>query len=86
MATARPAKDGRSLMSGAGVLSEHAEKVMGHVIGGVEGVYDRHEYRDEKADALTRLAALIDSIVNPRANVVTLGAQKKPRHGKGLPE
>ena len=57
----------RSLMSRAGVLSEHAERVMGHAIGGVEGVYDRHSYRDEKADALKRLAALIDAIVHPRS-------------------
>jgi hypothetical protein len=40
---------------------------MGHAIGGVEAVYDRHGYFDEKADALKRLAALIDSIVNQRS-------------------
>ena len=45
---------------------------MGHAIPGVEGVYDRHSYRDEKADALGRLAALIETIVNPPAtNVVS---------------
>jgi integrase len=57
----------RSLMSRAGVSSEHAERVMGHAIGGVEGIYDRHHYRDEKADALRRLAALIDAIVHPHS-------------------
>jgi integrase len=57
----------RSLMSRAGVSSEHAERVMGHAISGVEGVYDRHSYFDEKADALARLAALIGSIVHPRS-------------------
>ena len=46
----------RSLMSRAGVPSEHAERVMGHAIAGVEGVYDVHEYRDEKAMALAKLA------------------------------
>jgi integrase len=56
----------RSLMSRAGVSSEHAERVMGHAIGGVEGVYDRHAYVDEKAAALVKLAGLIDSIVHPR--------------------
>jgi integrase len=56
----------RSLMSRAGVLSEHAERVMGHAIGGIEAVYDRHSYASEKADALARLAALIDAIVHPR--------------------
>jgi integrase len=63
----------RSLMSRAGVQSEHAERVLGHVIGGVEGIYDRHTYDAEKADALRKLAALIERIVNPPAeNVVAL--------------
>jgi integrase len=59
-------RSARSLMSRAGVLSEHAERVMGHAIVGVEATYDRHQYFAEKADALARLAALIDSIVRPR--------------------
>jgi integrase len=68
----------RSLMSRAGVSSEHAEKVMGHAIGGVEGIYDRHHYLDEKADALKRLAALIDSIVHPRsADVLPMERRRK---------
>jgi len=51
---------------------------MGHAIGGVKGVYDRHSYRDEKAHALARLAALVDGIVNRRSNVTRLNrAQKK---------
>ena len=63
----------RSLMSRAGVRPDVAERVMGHAIQGVEGVYDRHEYRDEKADALKRLAGLIETILNPPDdNVVSL--------------
>jgi integrase len=63
----------RSLMSRAGVQSEHAERVLGHVIGGVEGIYDRHSYDAEKAEALRKLAALIERIVNATAeNVVAL--------------
>ena len=58
-------RSARSLMSRAGVSSEHAERVMGHVIPGVEGVYDRHAYFDEKAIALAKLAALIERIVHP---------------------
>jgi hypothetical protein len=47
--------------------------VLGHVIGGVEGVYDRHRYDSEKALALEKLAALIEHIVHPPAkNVVAL--------------
>ena len=54
----------RSLMSRAGVLKDHAERCLGHVIGGVRGVYDRHEYHREKAQAFEALAALIERIVS----------------------
>ena len=69
----------RSLMSRIGVSSEHAERVMGHVIPGVEGIYDRYAYSDEKADALARLAALIDGIVHPRDNVTPMVKRAKRR-------
>jgi hypothetical protein len=49
-------------MSRAGVNSDHAERVLGHKIAGVKGVYDRHSYIPEKAHALTELAALVDRI------------------------
>jgi integrase len=64
----------RSLMSRAGVTSDHAERVLGHAIQGVEGVYDRHAYREEKRIALAKLAALIDGVVNPRDNVIPLAS------------
>jgi integrase len=66
----------RSLMSRAGVTSEVAERVLGHVIGGVEGIYNRHQYFEEKADALSKLAALIERIINPsdQTNVIPLRA------------
>jgi hypothetical protein len=41
-----------------------AERVLGHVVGGVEGVYDVHRYDAEKTDALKRLARLITQIVD----------------------
>jgi integrase len=53
----------RSLMARTGVRPDVAEQVLGHKIPGVAGVYNRHQYRDEKADALRRLAALIAEIV-----------------------
>ena len=43
-------------MASAGVQPHIAERVLGHAVGGVEGVYDRHHYVDEMADALKRLA------------------------------
>jgi integrase len=61
----------RSLMTRAGVTSEHAERCLGHAIGGVEGIYNRHKYLDEMARAYEALATLIERIVNPpEANVV----------------
>jgi integrase len=63
----------RSLMSRAGVRPDIAERVLGHAMDGVEGIYDRHRYDEEKAHALKSLAALIEKIVNPPAdNVVSL--------------
>jgi integrase len=62
----------RSLMARAGVPSDHAERVLGHVIPGVRGVYDRHAYADEKRDALARLAALVERILQPNDKVVEL--------------
>jgi len=69
----------RSLMSRAGVRPDISERVLGHQIVGVEGVYDRHSYRDEKADALQRLASLIHGIVNPRDNVVPMAKQQRKK-------
>jgi integrase len=60
----------RTLMSQAGVPSEHAEAAIGHVKRGVQGTYDRHQYRDEKRAAFAKLASLVDRIVNPGSNVV----------------
>ena len=65
----------RSLMSRAGVSSEHAERVLGHVIPGVEGIYDRHAYFDEKAHALAKLAALIERIIHPLEGDVVVPLQ-----------
>jgi integrase len=62
----------RSLMSRAGVPSDHAERCLGHVIGGVRGVYDRYEYSEEKKRAYDALAAQIERVVNPADNVVEM--------------
>jgi hypothetical protein len=59
-------------MSRAGVLPRHAEMALGHVVPGVEGVYDRHSYADEKRAAFEALAAQVARILNPQANVVAL--------------
>lgn len=62
----------RSLMARARVRPDHAERVLNHKIGGVEGTYDRHSYEDEKRDALDRLARLLrQNTDGDPANVVS---------------
>ncbi len=65
-------RSARSLMSRAGVNSDHAERCLGHVIGGVRGTYDRHRYRDEMLRAYELLAAQINRIIDPQDNIVPL--------------
>jgi integrase len=69
----------RSLMSRAGVRPDIGERVLGHALLGVAGVYDRHGWRDEKADALAKLAALLDAIVHERTgdNVTRMRAKRR---------
>jgi integrase len=69
----------RSLMSRAGVPSDHAERCLGHVMPGIRGTYDRHEFKDEKQRAFETLASLIERILDPKANVVGI-------RGGGLPD
>jgi integrase len=68
-------RSARTLMTRAGVLDDHAERCMGHVIGGVKGVYNRWEYLPEKKLAYEKLAALIGNIVSPPADNII------PMHG-----
>ena len=53
----------RTLMSEIRVQRDIAERVLGHAIAGVEGIYDRHDWKNEKAEALDRLARHIIGIV-----------------------
>jgi integrase len=67
----------RSLMSRAGVSPDHAERCLGHVIGGVRETYDRHAYHTEKKKAFEALAAQIKRIVNPpQGDVVPLRGRR----------
>lgn len=70
-------RTGRSLMSRAKVDADHAERCMGHVIGGVRETYDRYEYLDEKRKAFEALASMVDMILNPPANNVISFAEAK---------
>jgi integrase len=69
-------RSARSLMSRAGVPTDHAERALGHVIGGVRETYDRYEYRDEKKQAFEALAAQLVRIVDPVDNVVPVRGRR----------
>jgi integrase len=63
----------KTLLARAGVAPHISERCLGHVVGGVEGVYDKHSYRDEMLRAYEALAALLETITNPpAANVVPM--------------
>jgi integrase len=66
----------RSLMSRAKVPTDHAERALGHVMGGVRETYDRHEYLDEKRAAFEALATLVSMILNPTANIEQLATRR----------
>jgi integrase len=68
-------RSGRTLMARAGVDPDHAERALGHAIGGVRGTYDRHRYRDEMLHAFEALAAQIERIINPQENVTPFKAR-----------
>jgi hypothetical protein len=55
------------------VPDDYAGRCLGHTIGGVRGVYDRHEYHAEKQQAFEALAGIIERIVSgSQAGVVQL--------------
>jgi hypothetical protein len=65
----------RSNLSRLKVSEEAREAVMAHVRHGIKGVYDLHDYLDEKHEAFELWAARLRSIVEPPPdNVITLKA------------
>jgi integrase len=65
----------RSLMSRAGVPSDHAERALGHVMPGVRAVYDRHGYHAEMQRAFEALAMQIQQILDSQDDVTQLTAR-----------
>ena len=69
----------KTLMVRAGVRPDISERVLGHVIAGVEGTYDRHSYAEEKRDALEKLAAMVERILKPIPSSVATIAEHRAR-------
>ncbi|MFZ1948681.1 MAG: site-specific integrase [Pseudolabrys sp.] len=66
----------KTLMVRAGVRPDVSERVLGHVIIGVEGTYDRYSYAEEKREALEKLAAIIGRIVNSTSSIILLNERR----------
>lgn len=62
----------RSLLASNGVPVHVAERCMNHKLKGVEGIYDRYDYLNERATALQGLADMLGPIINGDDNVVPL--------------
>jgi integrase len=69
----------KTLMARAGVRPDISERVLGHVIAGVEGTYDRHSYADEKREALEKLATMIERILSPLPSNVQPLSERRAR-------
>lgn len=52
----------RTIMSRLKIKHHVRERVLNHAQGGIQGVYDRYDYLQEKTDALNKLANEIDRI------------------------
>lgn len=57
----------RTIMSRLKIKQHIRERVLNHAQGGVQGVYDQHDYLQEKADALKKLGREIDRILGVEA-------------------
>ena len=64
----------RSGLSRLKIAEEAREAVLAHARPGIKGVYDLHDYLDEKREALELWAARLRSIVEPPppSNVIKL--------------
>jgi integrase len=68
----------RSNLSALPISSNVSELLLGHKIKGVQGIYDRYKYLDEKRQAMALWMARLMLIVEPKGdNVVTLLRSKK---------
>lgn len=54
----------RSLLASEGVPGYVAERCLNHKLKGVEGIYDRYDYLDERRKALQKIASKLAPIIN----------------------
>jgi integrase len=72
----------RTLLSELKVPPHIAERCLNHKIKGVEGIYDKHAYFDERREALTKLAAVVDECEAGKASNIVPMKRKAGSHGR----
>lgn len=60
----------RSLLAELKVLPHIAERCLNHKLRGIEGVYNQHDYLQERKEALNKLAHLLSPIIDNQENVI----------------
>lgn len=66
----------RTLLSEYGVASHVAERCLNHKLKGVEGIYDRYDYLDERREALAKVADALAPVINQVPNVTPFRRRK----------
>jgi integrase len=64
----------RTHLAALGVTPYVAERCLNHAVKGVEGIYNRHDFFDERRDALQRWADMLEQCERGGADVVSLRA------------
>lgn len=65
----------RSLLSAAGVSGHIAERCVNHALKKSERVYDRHDYFNERKEALGKIADMVAPVINNLSNVTPFKAK-----------
>lgn len=68
----------RTRLAALGVPEIVAERVLNHAPKGLSAVYNLHAYETEKTEALQAWDSALQLIIDPPANVVSLGAVRHP--------
>lgn len=58
----------RSLLASVGVPGHVAERCLNHKLKGIEGIYDRYDYFEERKEALGKVAEVVAPAIHDRAN------------------
>lgn len=67
----------RSLLAAVGTPGHIAERCLNHKLKGVEGIYNRHDYLDERREALNKLSEKLAPIVNGDNKIIPLSKRIK---------